>query len=59
MISWRHCFEATTGVDCTGFYRKQSVQALTASAIIEDLVAKTDLNKFQSGVRYFFGHAVP
>ncbi|WPB81631.1 hypothetical protein KYC5002_21240 [Archangium violaceum] len=51
----RHKFEATTGIDCSDFY-KGGFQPLTTAAIIEEFLASPQRAKFQEGVRYFFGH---
>ncbi|MFE8598000.1 hypothetical protein [Archangium violaceum] len=51
----RHKFEATTGIDCSDFY-KNGFQPLTTAAIIEEFLASPQRAKYQDGVRYFFGH---
>jgi hypothetical protein len=55
----RHKFEASTGIDCTSFYKSGELQALTAAAIIEDFLESTEAAKYQEGVRFFFGHRIP
>ena len=53
-------FEASTGVDCSGFFDKDStLQYLPATAIMETFLESDDLNRFQPGQRYFFGHPIP
>lgn len=53
-------FEASTGVDCSGFFDEDSaLQYLPATAIMETFLESHDLNRFQPGQRYFFGHPVP
>ncbi|MGW8392599.1 hypothetical protein [Pseudoduganella sp. HUAS MS19] len=56
---WRHKFEATTGVNCSGFYRDQDLQPLQALAILEDFEDQGTAGRFVPGRRYFFGHPVP
>jgi hypothetical protein len=58
-IALRHKFEASTGVDCSGFYRDGRLQPLTALSIIEDFLASDGAAAFEAGVRYFFGHRIP
>lgn len=55
----RHKFEATTGVDCSGFYEDEVLQPLQALAIIEEFEDRGGANAFEAGRRYFFGHLVP
>ena len=55
----RHKFEATTGVDCSGFYADEILQPLQALAIIEEFEDRGGANAFEPGRRYFFGHLVP
>jgi hypothetical protein len=55
----RHRFEASTGIDCSGFFKEGRLQLLTATAIVEDFLESKDLDKYQDGVRYFFGHRIP
>lgn len=52
-------FEASTGVDCSAFFDKDStLQYLPATAIMETFLESDDLNRFQPGQRYFFGHPI-
>jgi hypothetical protein len=58
-IVFRQRFEASTGIDCTGFYQKGFLQPLSAAAIMEAFLDSPDINKYEDGVRYFFGHRIP
>jgi hypothetical protein len=52
-------FEASTGIDCRGFYDEEnSLQYLSAAAIMEDALSSHAFNRFEPGRRYFFGHPV-
>lgn len=53
---WRHRFEASTGIDCRGFYRDGRFQPLSAAAILEEFLASTPRGRWATGERYFFGH---
>jgi hypothetical protein len=55
----RHWFEASTGIDCSGFFKDLRLQVLTATAIVEEFSESDDLRKYADGVRYFFGHRIP
>ena len=55
----RHKFEATTGVDCSGFYEDGSLQPLQALAILEEFEDRVGAKRYEPGRRYFFGHPVP
>ena len=57
-IMFRHKFEASTGIDCTGFYLDGELQPLSAAAIVEDFLDGPEAEKFEDGVRYFFGHRI-
>lgn len=56
---WRRKFEASTGINCTDFYRDQSFQPLAATAIVEDFLESPEAARYEDGVRYFFGHCIP
>jgi hypothetical protein len=58
-ISWRARFEASTGLDCTAFYKEGSAQPLAAAAIIEEFLEGPASRKYENGVRYFFSHRIP
>ncbi len=55
----RHKFEATTGVDCSGFYENEILQPLQALAILEEFEDRGGAKRYEPGRRYFFGHPVP
>ena len=58
-MEWeRMFFEASTGVDCSAFYRKSVLQRLAAMAIVEDFLESGIADRFQVGNRYFFAHPV-
>ena len=57
-ILWRARFEASTGLDCTAFYRERSSQPLAAAAIVEEFLESPESKKYEDGVRYFFGHRI-
>jgi len=56
----RRKFEASTGLDCSGFYDERgNLQPLSAAAIVEDFLGSPEAVKYEDGVRYFFGHRIP
>ncbi len=56
----RRRFEASTGIDCTLMFDKQErFRSLEAAAIAEDFLSGDELERYEDGVRYFFGHRVP
>ena len=56
----RMLLEATTGLNCRAFFDDSGrLQNLTAAAIIEDFLDGGDADRYQPGVRYFFGHRIP
>ncbi|OJT23139.1 hypothetical protein BO221_19895 [Archangium sp. Cb G35] len=56
----RMLLEATTGMDCRAFFDGSGrLQNLTAAAIVEEFLEREDADRYQSGVRYFFGHRIP
>jgi hypothetical protein len=56
---YRQRFEASTGIDCRSFYRDGRFQPLNAAAILEDFIRGPESERFEEGVRYFFGHRIP
>lgn len=65
-MEWaRMCFEAFTGIDCSGFYIDGSgsyangLQRPAAMAVLENFLGSGDAARFEIGSRYFFGHRVP
>jgi hypothetical protein len=58
-MSARRKFEAVTGIDCSEFYREKRLQPLTAATIVEEFLESPEVEKYEEGVRYFFGHRIP
>jgi len=56
---YRRRFEASTGIDCSGFYKNEEFQPLTAAAILEDFLESPESARYEEGVRYFFGRRIP
>ena len=53
-------FEAMTGVSSLGMFKEGVVpQALRILAMIEEFRYGTEMQKYQPGQRYFFGHPIP
>ena len=53
-------FGAMTGVDCREFFTTEGhLKRLTAAAILEEYLDSGAAERFEPGVRYFFGHRVP
>jgi hypothetical protein len=55
----RRRFEASTGLNCSAFFREKRFQALSVASLLEEVVEGGQLEKYEPGVRYFFGHRVP
>ncbi|WP_224367643.1 hypothetical protein [Hyalangium versicolor] len=55
----RRKFEASTGIDCSAFYRDRVIQPGDAAKIVERFLESHESERYQDGARYFFGHAVP
>ncbi|WP_448724113.1 hypothetical protein [Pseudomonas farris] len=58
VLRLRHKFEASTGIDCSSFYKELRFQPLAAASIIESFLEGPDVAKYEEGVRYFFGHKI-
>lgn len=56
---FRRRFEASTGVNCARFYVNKRFQPLAAAAIVEQFLESGAADKYEPGVRYFFGHRIP
>lgn len=56
----RMLLEAYTGRDMRGFYRlgDYKLDPLFAAEILEDMLGSGELERFEPGVRYFFGHRI-
>lgn len=52
-------FEASTGTDCSGFYKDSELQPLTVAAKMEEFLDDSNSKSYEDNVRYFFGHKVP
>jgi hypothetical protein len=55
----RRRFEATTGIDCSAFYKEQGLQPLVARTMLEGFLGSEEARHFVPGARYFFGHRIP
>ncbi|QRK07479.1 hypothetical protein JQX13_47005 [Archangium violaceum] len=56
----RMLLEATTGLNCRAFFDDSGrLKNLSAAAIVEEFLERGDADKYQPGVRYFFGHRIP
>jgi hypothetical protein len=55
----RMLLEATTGLDCRGFFNEKYIlQPLPAAAIVEEFLESGQAKRYEPGVRYFFGHRI-
>jgi hypothetical protein len=52
-------FEASTGVDCSGFFSGTRLQPLSVAGVVEQFLESPEAAKYKDGVRYFFGHRIP
>ena len=55
----RQRFEASTGINCSDFYKQGDFQPLTAAARLEAWLESGAPDRFEPGERYFFGHKIP
>jgi len=55
----RHIFEAETGISCSSFFKAGQLQRLYATTIVEEFLDSGEADKYEPGVRYFFGHRIP
>jgi hypothetical protein len=55
----RRRFEASTGINCTSFFKEARFQPLTAAVILEDFLSSDSAKLFVPGHKYFFGWPVP
>lgn len=56
---FRQKFEASTGINCSSFFKEREFQPLNAAAVVEEFLSINEVEKFEEGVRYFFGHRIP
>ncbi|WNG14691.1 hypothetical protein [Cystobacter fuscus] len=54
----RHLIQVSTGIDLSGFYSSGELRPKAALALIGALLNGKDLEPYQNGVRYFYGHPV-
>lgn len=54
----RRRFEASTGIDCTHFFRDGRFQPLTAAVTLQEFLASDESKRFVDGKKYFFGWPV-
>jgi hypothetical protein len=53
-------FGAMSGIDCRDFFDRQGhLRPLSAAAILEDFIQSGAAERFEPGVRYFFGRRIP
>jgi hypothetical protein len=55
----RRRFEASTGINCTSFFKEERFQPLTAAAVLEEFLSSSEATKFVRSHKYFFGWPVP
>jgi hypothetical protein len=59
VMGQRAIFEASTGIDCSPFYKDRQLQPLAAATVVEGFLEDGHADRYQPGVRYFFGHPIP
>jgi hypothetical protein len=59
LFTYRHKFEANTGLNCNDFFVDIKPNLLSMQAKLEDFLITNPETKFKPGVRYFFGHRIP
>lgn len=57
--TYRRTFEAATGIDMSDCYEARNTKPLTTSAKLEAFLASPDAQRYEHGVRYFWGHRIP
>lgn len=55
----RRRLEASTGIDCSGFFENGGFRPLTAATMLESMLESGVLARYVAGRRYFFGFPVP
>ena len=58
-ILFRQKFEASTGINCSDFFQNGVFQPLTAVSIVQEFLESPEAEKYEDGIRYFFGHRIP
>jgi hypothetical protein len=56
---WRRKFEASTGIDCSSFYKNGELMREEARAVVKAFTESPDAWDYEDGTRYFFGNRVP
>lgn len=56
---WRQRFEASSGIDCSSFYKERNLRPLRAAAVLEEFLEDPASGRYVEGARYFFGRRVP
>ncbi len=55
----RERFEPSTGIDCSAVFAGPSVAPMQAAALAEKFFDSHEADRYEPGIRYFFGRAVP
>lgn len=55
---YRAKFEATTGTDCSEFFRNNMLQQIVAVGALERFLDSNERQRFKVGVRYFYGREI-
>lgn len=58
-FTYRHKFEANTGINCDDFFVDVKPQYLSIRVCLESFLESGNASGFEQGVRYFFGHRIP
>ncbi len=56
---YRRFFEAATGIDMSDCYTARDTRPLTTSAKLEAFLSSHEAQRYEHGVRYFWGHRIP
>lgn len=54
----RRKFESATGLDCSGFFKKDVFQPLVAATALETFLESPEATGYEEGRRYFFGRQI-
>jgi hypothetical protein len=57
--SLRRSFEGATGIDCSSWYQDGKLRPLAATAVLEGFLESPEAEKYDEGVRYFWGRRIP
>ncbi|EDM81683.1 hypothetical protein PPSIR1_22239 [Plesiocystis pacifica SIR-1] len=55
----RQSFEGSTGIDLSPGYQDRHANPLKIRAILEDFLESPEAERYEHGVRYFWGHRIP